>query len=96
MTTTYRYLSLIRATMDNPEWDDEEGDVSAIAGKVPETYMPNVVDEENDRIVGRRYEREALVELPEWMTAEDAFEWARETVPEGFEEIYGEEQEAVA
>ena len=28
MTTTYGYVSLVRATMDNPEWGDEEGDLS--------------------------------------------------------------------
>jgi hypothetical protein len=91
MTTTYRYVSLIRATMDNPEWDDEEGDLSLIAGKVPEVYTPTVpADREDMAVVGRRYEREALAELPEWMAAEDAFAWVDDHRPGGFADYYEE------
>jgi len=91
MTTTYRYVSLIRATMDNPEWDDEEGDLSVIAGKVPEVYMPKVpADRDNMAVVARRYEREAIAELPEWMAAEDAFTWVNDHQPGGFADYYEE------
>ena len=94
MTTTYRYVSLIRATMDNPEWDDEEGDVSVIAGKVPEVYMPNVpADREDMAVVARRYEREDMAELPEWMSAEDAFAWVEDEQPGAFADHYGGESE---
>lgn len=94
MTTTYGYVSLIRATMDNPEWGDEEGDRSVIAGKVDEVYMPTVPSDRDDMaVVGRRYEREALVELPRRMTADDAFAWAREEEPEPLGEFYAEVDE---
>ena len=90
MTTTYKYISLIRATMDNPEWGDEEGDRSVIAGKVPEVYMPNVPsDREGMAVVARRYEREAMAELPEWMPAEDGFAWVKEHQPGAFADYYG-------
>lgn len=89
MTTTYGYVSLIRASMDNPEWGDEEGDRSVIAGKVDDVYMPKIKSDDGDSIVARRYEREALVELPRRMTADDAFEWARDGPTEELEEFYG-------
>lgn len=89
MTTTYGYVSLIRATMDNPEWGDEEGDLSLIAGKVSEVYMPKIPSDDANRVVARRYEREALVELPRRMTAADAFEWARDGPTPELEEFYG-------
>ena len=94
MTTTYKYISLIRATMDNPEWGDAEGDLSVIAGKVPEVYMPTVpADREDMAVVGRRYEREALAELPEWMAAEDGFAWVEDHQPGGFAEYYAGDAE---
>lgn len=89
MTATYGYLSLIRATMDNPEWGDEEGDLSVIAGKVDEVYMPKIPSDKDNRVVARRYEREALVELPRRMTADDAFEWARDGPTPELEQFYG-------
>ena len=94
MTTTYGYVSLIRASRDNPEWGDEEGDLSVIAGKVPEVYMPNVpADREDMAVVGRRYEREALFKLPRRMTADDAFEYARDEEPAELAEFYGGDAE---
>ena len=89
MTTTYGYVCLIRATMDNPEWGDEEGDLSVIAGKVDEVYMPNVPsDREDMAVVGRRYEREDVAKLPRRMTAEEAFDWVRDERPGAFAEYY--------
>jgi hypothetical protein len=78
--------------MNNPEWEDEEGDGSLFAGKCPETWMPNVFSEERDTVVGRRYERVALVELPERMKADDAFEWAEEIQPEPLDEWYEDDE----
>jgi len=94
MTTTYGYVCLIRATMDNPEWGDEEGDRAVIAGKVPEVYMPNVPSDRDDMaVVGRRYEREDIAELPRRMTAEDAFDWAEDEQPGQFAAYYGGDAE---
>ena len=91
MTTTYQYVSLIRATMDNPEWGDDEGDRCMIAGKVDEVYTPQVpTDREHRAVVGRRYEREAMAKLPRWMTADDAFSWVESERPESFEVYFAE------
>ena len=92
MTTTYGYVSLVRATIDNPEWGDAEGDLSVVAGKVPEVWMPNVpADREDMAVVGRRYEREALVKLPTRMTGDDAFEYARDEQPGELADFYAQE-----
>lgn len=94
MTTTYGYVCLIRATMDNPEWGDEEGDRAVIAGKVPEVYMPNVPSDRDDMaVVGRRYEREDIAELPQRMTAEAAFDWVETEQPGEFGRYYGGDAE---
>ena len=42
MTTTYGYVSLVRATMDNPEWGDAEGDLSVVAGRVTDRPTASV------------------------------------------------------
>jgi len=94
MTKTFGYVSLIRATRDNPEWGDEAGDISLMAGKVPDPYMPVVPDPENNTVSGRRYDRLELVELPRRMKSEEAFEWAHENGPERVQEWYdGDESE---
>lgn len=94
MTKTIKYLSLVRCKGGNPTWDDEHGDLSVVAGKKPETWMPRVVaeTEDGDRVIGTCYKREAIAELREWMQPEDAFEWCRENVPEGFEKFYDDPQ----
>lgn len=88
MTKTYRYVSLIKAKRDNPVWDDEEGELTAVAGKRPETYHPKVHNEETDRVEGYSYERVDIVELPERMKAEDAFDYVRSEQPGAFEDFY--------
>lgn len=96
-STTYKYISLMRNKGGNPAWEDEDGDLGVYAGKKPKTWMTRVVAETEDdrRVIGVCYKRQALVELPQWMTAEEAFDWAREQPPEGFEEFYeGVEVEA--
>jgi len=96
-STTYKYVSLMRCKGGNPAWDDEDGDLSVNPGKLPKTWMPRVIaeTEEGRKVIGTCYKRQAIAELPEWLTAEDAFEWARNTVPEGFEAFYdGEEAKA--
>jgi hypothetical protein len=80
----------MRASMDCPEWEDEEGDESLFAGKKPKGWMPRVYSEERDTVVGRRYERVALVELPERMKAGEAFDWAQQNQPEPLDEWYEE------
>ena len=92
MTTTYKYISAIECSIDNPVWEDEEGDLSLIAGKVPEVYMPNVLNDETEQVEAYRYERKTLVELPERMPAEDAFEWVREQKPAGVGDFYDQKE----
>lgn len=95
--TTVKYVSLMRCQGGNPTWDDEDGDMSVIAGKQPETWMPRIVAETEDgeEVIAACYKREALAQLPEWMDSEEAFQWARENVPDGFEDFYdGVEVEA--
>lgn len=89
-TTTYKYVSLMRCQGGNSAWDDEDGDFSVVPGKKPETWMPRVITqtEEGREVIGVCYKRQAFAELPEWLTSEDAFEWVRQTVPEGFEKFY--------
>lgn len=91
--TTYKYVSLMRSKGGNPTWNDEDGDKAVFAGKQPETWMPRVIAETEDgkSVIAVCYKREALAELPEWMAAEDAFKWAKENVPDGFEDHYGQE-----
>lgn len=74
-TTTYRYVSLLRATRAIPPWDVDEGEAVVFAGKQPDPWLPQIPTEDGD-IGGYRLDRVDIVELPEWMTAEDAFEWA--------------------
>lgn len=91
-TTTYRYISLMEASVDIPAWDVEEGQEMILAGKKPEVWMPNVFSEERDRVIGVRLERKAIAELPEWMKATDAFEWCYENEPDGFKEYYDQQK----
>lgn len=95
MTKTIKYLSLMRCQGGNPTWDDGDGDMSVFAGKKPETWMPRVIaeTEDGDRVIGVCYKREAIVELPEWMQPEEAFEWCDEEQPDGFEEFYYDPEE---
>ncbi|UIP01710.1 hypothetical protein Hbl1158_17045 (plasmid) [Halobaculum sp. CBA1158] len=95
--TTVKYVSLMRCQGGNSAWEDEDGERTVIAGKKPKTWMPRVIvkTEDGREVIGVCYKREALAELPEWMNHEDAFKWARETLPDGFEEFYdGVEVEA--
>lgn len=89
-TKTYKYVSLVRCKGGNPAWDDEDGDMSVVMGKVPKTWMPRVFVETEDGkdVIGTCYKRQAIAQLPKWMNSEDAFEWARQNVPDGFEEFY--------
>lgn len=95
-TTTYGYLSLIRSCGGNEAWDDEDGELSMIAGKVPETYMPNVIVERDGEkeVIGVKYEREALCHLPERMKSEEAFQWAKENGPTQFRDFLNNEVSA--
>lgn len=88
--TTVRYVSLMRCKGGNPAWDDDDDEKSVVAGKKPGTWMPRVIVETDDGqdVIGVCYKREALAELPEWMSSEDAFEWVRENTPDGFEDFY--------
>ena len=88
--TTYKYVSLMRCQGGNSAWDDEDGEKAVFAGKRPETWMPRVIAETEDGkdVIAACYKREAIAELPEWMTAEDAFAWVKEQVPDGFGDYY--------
>jgi len=99
--TTYKYASLMRCKGGNRAWNDEDGDKSVVMGKQPETWMPRVIVETEDGkdVIGTCYKREALVQLPEWMTHEDASEWIQENlehIPDGFEEFYADTEVAEA
>ena len=84
--TTYRYVSLMRASRDNPPWEDSAGDERLFAGKHPDVWLPKVYDEERDQVGAARYERLALAKLPKRMQADEAFAWVYDHVPGGFEE----------
>jgi len=88
--TTYRYVSLMKASVEIADWGMEDSEKAVFAGKKPEVWMPKVKNAEEDQIIGVRLERVALAKLPDWMPSKEAFEWAYENKPDGFREYYQE------